>query len=76
MTRTRIAGEDASLSPSLGCETSFSILLPEAVNPTDLVDMEGSSSSTDAGSLARDEETNLRESRCRRSPRCFRTATW
>lgn len=58
--RTRTAGEDSSMTSLLGYEGSLAAILPEAVNPLSLIDLDSSSSSTGAGSVARDEEINLR----------------
>ncbi len=58
--RTRTAGEDSSMTSLLGYEGSLAAILPEAVNPLSLIDLDSNSSSTGAGSVARGEEINLR----------------
>ena len=58
--RTRAAAEDASLSRFLGYESSLSAILPEAVDPSNLVDLDSNSNTQGAGSVNRDEEINLR----------------
>ncbi len=58
--RTRPAGEDSSATSLLGYEGQLSAILPEAVNNLSLIDLDSNSSSTGAGSVARDEEINLR----------------
>ncbi len=58
--RTRTAGEDSSATSLLGYEGSLAAVLPEAVNPLSLIDLDSNSSSTGAGSVARDETINLR----------------
>jgi flagellar L-ring protein precursor FlgH len=44
----------------LGYEASLSAILPEAVDNLSLIDLDSNSSSTGVGSVARDEEINLR----------------
>ncbi len=60
--RTRTAGEDSSMTSLLGYETPASLaeILPEAVDPLSLIDLDSTSSSTGTGSVARDETINLR----------------
>ena len=58
--RSRTAGEDSSMTSLLGYEGSLAAVLPEAVNPLSLIDLDSNSSSTGAGSVARDETINLR----------------
>ena len=58
--RSRTAGEDSSMTSLLGYEGSLAQLLPEAVDPLSLIDLDSNSSSTGAGSVARDETINLR----------------
>ncbi len=58
--RSRTAGEDSSATSLLGYEGSLAAILPEAVNPLSLIDLDSNSSSTGAGSVARDEQINLR----------------
>ena len=58
--RSRNAGEDASASSILGYEASLGAILPEAVDPTRLIDLDSTSNSEGAGSVNRDESINLR----------------
>ncbi len=58
--RTRTAGEDSSMTSLLGYQGSLAAILPDAVNPLSLIDLDSNSSSTGAGSVARDETINLR----------------
>lgn len=58
--RTRTAGENSSMTSLLGYEGSLAAILPDAVDPLSLIDLDSNSSSTGAGSVARDEEINLR----------------
>lgn len=59
-TRNRTATEDASLNAFLGYETSLSRVLPETINPGNLVDADTQHGSTGAGSISRDEEIELK----------------
>jgi len=59
-TRSRTSGESSSASAFLGYETQLSRIFPDAVDPTNLVDLGSDSSSTGAGGVARDETINLR----------------
>lgn len=58
--RSRTNAEDASATSFLGYEASLANILPEAVNPTDLVNLDSTSSSQGAGTVNRDESINLR----------------
>jgi len=58
--RSRTAGEDAAASSLLGYESSLNAILPEAVDPTSLVDLSSNSNSQGSGSVNRDEQINLR----------------
>jgi flagellar L-ring protein precursor FlgH len=58
--RTRTAGEDSSMTSLLGYEGSLSAILPKAVNPLSLIDLDSNSSSTGLGKVTRDETINLR----------------
>ena len=58
--RSRSAGEDASASSFLGYEASLGSVLPEAIDPTNLIDLDSSSNTQGAGSVKRDESINLR----------------
>ncbi len=58
--RSRTAGEDSSATSLLGYQDSLAALLPEAVNPLSLIDLDSTSSTLGAGSVKRDEKINLR----------------
>ncbi len=58
--RTRTAGEDASASSILGYEASLGQILPEAIDPTSLIDLASNSNTQGAGTVDRDEKINLR----------------
>ncbi len=58
--RTRTAGEDSAMTSLLGYEASLAAILPAAVDNLSLIDLDSNSSSTGAGSVARDETINLR----------------
>lgn len=58
--RQRTANEDASINAILGYETSLSRVLPEAINPGNLADADSTSSSSGTGTIARDEEIELK----------------
>ncbi len=58
--RSRTAGEDASASSVVGYEDSLGQILPEAVDPTNLIDLDSNSNSEGSGSVNRDETINLR----------------
>lgn len=58
--RSRSNGEDASASSILGYETQLSRILPEAIDPTNLIDAESTSNSNGAGEIGREEEIQLR----------------
>lgn len=58
--RSRSAGEDAQASSILGFETQLSSVLPSAVNPGSLIDLDSNSNTQGAGSVNRDEDINLR----------------
>jgi len=59
-TRSRIAAEDSSMSALLGYESSLHQILPEAIDPTNLIDLDSSGSTEGAGSVNRDESIELR----------------
>jgi len=59
-TRARTATEDASLNALLGYETSLGAVLPEAINPGNLLDADSATNSTGTGTIARDEDIELR----------------
>ncbi len=58
--RSRTAGEDSSMTSLLGYEAGLSAILPDAVNPLSLIDLDSNSSTLGAGSVDRDEEIKLR----------------
>lgn len=58
-TRSRANTEDASASSLLGFETKLSKILPNAVDPTSLLDLESNLSNQGSGSIARDESIDL-----------------
>ncbi|MDH3594033.1 MAG: flagellar basal body L-ring protein FlgH [Rhodospirillales bacterium] len=59
-TRSRIAAEDSSMSAMLGYQSSLHQILPEAIDPTNLVDLDSSGSTEGAGQVNRDETIELR----------------
>ncbi len=59
-TRTRDNSEDASISTLFGYQTSFGRILPESIDPTNLVDIDSDSQTRGTGQIERDEEINLR----------------
>lgn len=58
--RSRANGEDAALGGFLGYESHLGAILPEAVDPGNLVDLSSNSNSQGSGSVNRDEDINLR----------------
>ena len=58
--RSHIAAEDAAASSFLGYESNLDRFLPEAIDPTSLIDLDSSGSSEGAGSVNRDETIELR----------------
>lgn len=58
--RSRAAGESADLSAFLGFESQLGKILPDEVDPTNLVDANSDSSTTGAGSVNRREDIKLR----------------
>jgi len=58
--RSRTNAENANASSFLGYEQSLGQILPEAVDPTNLVDLGSDSNSEGAGSVKRGEAINLR----------------
>jgi flagellar L-ring protein precursor FlgH len=59
-TRSRTNAENSSASAFLGYEASLAQLLPEAIDPTNLIDLDSDSSSAGAGGVNRNESINLR----------------
>jgi len=58
--RTRTAAEDSSATSLLGYEASLSAILPEAIKPTSLIDLNSDSNTKGTGTVKRDEQINLR----------------
>jgi len=59
-TRARTATEDASLNALLGYETSLNRMLPQAINPGNLLDADAQSGSNGTGSIVREEDIKLK----------------
>ena len=59
-TRTRTNSEDASANSLLGYETSLNRLLPQAINPASLIDLNSSNSTEGDGNITRGETINLK----------------
>ncbi|WP_299616724.1 flagellar basal body L-ring protein FlgH [Pelagibius sp.] len=59
-TRSRTNAEDASASAFLGYESRLARIFPDAIDPTDLVDLDSTSSSEGTGGVNRNETINLR----------------
>lgn len=59
-TRSRTAAESSSASALLGYEQSLGAILPEAVDPTNLIDLDSDSTTAGAGAVNRNESINLR----------------
>ncbi|MBO6784068.1 MAG: flagellar basal body L-ring protein FlgH [Alphaproteobacteria bacterium] len=59
-TRARTGTEDASLNALLGYETSLNRILPQSINPGNLIDADSASGSTGTGTISRDEDIELR----------------
>ncbi len=58
--RNRTNGEDASASSVLGYELNFAQVLPQAIDPTNLITMDSTSNSQGSGSVDRVEKINLK----------------
>ncbi len=58
--RSRTNAESAAASAFLGYENGLGAILPESIDPTNLVDLGSDSSSQGAGSVDRDESIDLR----------------
>lgn len=58
-TRTRSNNEDADLNAFGGIQNDLGAILPESVNPTNLVDLGSSSNSSGTGSIEREEEVTV-----------------
>jgi len=59
-TRARAGNEDGSLNALLGYEASLNKVLPEAVNPANLLDLNSQSDSTGSGQISRDEKIEVK----------------
>jgi len=59
-TRTRDTAEDASASALLGYQDALNDILPEAVDPTNLLDVDSDSAYTGDGLIDREEEIDLK----------------
>jgi len=59
-TRSRLNEESSSASAFLGYEASLGQIFPEAIDPTNLVDLDSDSSSAGSGGVTRNESINLR----------------
>ncbi|MDH3473774.1 MAG: flagellar basal body L-ring protein FlgH [Rhodospirillales bacterium] len=58
--RSRTAAEDMGASSILGYESNLNRILPEAINPASLIDLDSTGSHEGAGSVNRDEDIELR----------------
>lgn len=59
-TRTRNSGENAGIDGLLGYEGSLGSVLPEAVNPANLVGLDSDSNHTGAGAIDREEKITVK----------------
>lgn len=59
-TRSRVNSENSSASAFLGYEANLARILPDAVDPTNLIDLDSDSSSQGGGGVNRNESINLR----------------
>jgi flagellar L-ring protein precursor FlgH len=59
-TRSRANTEDASVNALLGYEASLSRVLPETINPGNLLDIDSTTSNTGNGTIDRDETIQLK----------------
>jgi flagellar L-ring protein precursor FlgH len=57
---SRTSAEGASASSILGYEASLAQILPQAIDPTNLIDLDSSGSTEGAGQVNRDESIELR----------------
>lgn len=57
--RTRTTAENASAAALLGYQAALNSLLPEAVNPANLLDIDANTANNGTGTIARDEEITL-----------------
>lgn len=58
-TRTRTTVENVDIDSLLGYQNALNTILPEAVNPADLLAYDGNTTNTGTGTIERDEEINL-----------------
>lgn len=58
--RRRTGSEDAQLPAMLGLEGSLGQVLPEAINPANLIDFDSTSNHAGSGSVEREEEVELK----------------
>jgi len=58
--RSRNNAENLGVNALLGYEASLNVLLPQAINPSNLIDMSSQMNSGGAGSIARDESIELK----------------
>lgn len=58
--RTRTNTEDASASAFLGYQTQLNKILPEAIDPTNLIDLDSSNRSNGKGEIERTEEIEVK----------------
>lgn len=58
--RSRTSSDDASVNALLGYETSMSRILPEAINPGNLLDLDSQTTNLGEGSINRDESIELK----------------
>jgi len=58
--RSRTAAENSAADALVGYEASLGAVLPEAVDPTNLIDLNSASNTQGAGSVNRDESIDLR----------------
>lgn len=59
-TRARTATEDSAVNSLLGYQTSLHTILPEAVDPSNLLDIESATNSSGNGQISRDEDIELK----------------
>ncbi len=59
-TRARTSNEDATMPRLFGYEAAIDAILPEAVDPTNLLDLNAQSNSTGTGEISRKEEIELK----------------
>lgn len=57
--RTRTTAENASAAALLGYQAALGSILPEAINPANLLDIDANTANNGTGTIARDEEITL-----------------